>query len=234
MKDFFSLDSKLYKYCTFLSEVLILTILWTVCSIPIITMGAATTGMYYVFTRLLSGREGYVSRDFFKSFKQNFVQATFLTILLLFAAWIIYINITNLQTDSFFLPVQFVLCYELIITLIYIFPVLSRFEMNTFQLIRTCIFMANRHLFTSFTCLILFIAFVALCMYQPFLIVVAAGFYAWLTSLMFMKLFRKYLPNMDGDIEYTNAQLGEMEEAEKAKQASTQTAETNLNDSNNI
>ena len=234
MKDFFSLDSKLYKYCTFLSEVLILTILWTVCSIPIITMGAATTGMYYVFTRLLSGREGYVSRDFFKSFKQNFVQATFLTILLLFAAWIIYINITNLQTDSFFLPVQFVLCYELIITLIYIFPVLSRFEMKTFQLIRTCIFMANRHLFTSFTCLILFIAFVALCMYQPFLIVVAAGFYAWLTSLMFMKLFRKYLPNMDGDIEYTNAQLGEMEEAEKAKQASTQTAETNVNDSNNI
>ena len=219
MKDFFSLDSKLYKYCNFLSEVLILTILWTICSLPVITVGAATTGMYYVFTRLLSGREGYVSRDFLKSFKQNFVQATFLTILLIFAAWIIYINIANLKTDSFFWPVQFVLCYELIITLIYIFPVLSRFEMKTFQLIRTCIFMANRHIFTSFTCLVLFVAFVAICMYQPFLIVVAAGFYAWLTSLMFMKLFRKYLPNMDGDIEHTNAELGEMEEAAKAAEA---------------
>ena len=213
MRGLFSLDSKLYKYCTFLGDMLILTLLWTVCSIPIITLGASTTAMYYVLTRLLSGREGYISKDFFKSFKQNFLQATFLTILILGAAWLIYFNIANLQTGSALLGVQFVLCYELIIVIIYIFPVLSRFEMKSFQLIWTCIFMANRHLLTTITCFVLFVAFIGLCMYQPFLIVIAAGFYGWLTSLMFMKLFRKYLPKMDTSLEYTNAELGEMEEA---------------------
>ncbi|MBR6400071.1 MAG: YesL family protein [Firmicutes bacterium] len=227
MKELFSLDGKLYKYCTFLCDILVLTLLWTVCSIPLITIGASTTAMYYVLTRLLSGREGYISKDFFKSFRQNFIQATFLTLLIFGAAWLIYFNIANLQKGSLLLGVQFVLCYELIIVIIYIFPVLSRFNMKSFQLIQTCIFMANRHLLTTITCFVLFISFIALCMYQPFLIVVAAGFYGWLTSLMFMKLFRKYLPKMDTSLEYTNAELGEMEDAQKADKTVDDTDMTN-------
>ena len=227
MKELFSLDGKLYKYCTFLCDILVLTLLWTVCSIPLITIGASTTAMYYVLTRLLSGREGYISKDFFKSFRQNFIQATFLTLLIFGAAWLIYFNIANLQKGSLLLGVQFVLCYELIIVIIYIFPVLSRFNMKSFQLIQTCIFMANRHLLTTITCFVLFISFIALCMYQPFLIVVAAGFYGWLTSLMLMKLFRKYLPKMDTSLEYTNAELGEMEDAQKADKTVDDTDMTN-------
>lgn len=215
MRGFLSIDSKFYKYLSVFADLIILTIIWTICSLPIITVGAATTGMYYVLTRLLSDREGYITKDFFKSFRQNFIQATFLTIMFLAAGWLVYFNVTHLQTSSMLLPVQFVLCYEIIITMIYVFPLLSRFEMKTFQLVRTACFMANRHLLTTFTCIILFIALVAVCFYQPMLIVICAGVYGWLTSLMFMKLFRKYLPDMDRDIEHTNAEIAAMQEAEK-------------------
>lgn len=210
MRGFLSIDSKFFKYLSFLGDLVILTILWTFCSIPLITLGAATTGMYYVLTRRLSDREGYISKDFFKSFKQNFVQATILTLIVMFMAWMIYFNISNLQTSSPFWPIQFVLCYELIITIIYIFPILSRFSMSVPQILKTALFMANRHLFTTFTCVILFIALVAICRYNMMLITVCAGFYGWLTSMMFMKLFRKYLPMMDVDMDHTNAEVGEM------------------------
>ena len=218
MKGFLSIDSKFYKYMTFFSDLVILTVLWTICSLPIITSGAATTAMYYVLTRQLSDREGYVGKDFFRSFRQNFVQATFLTIISLVMAWIIYININNMQTSSFMFPVQFVLCYELIITMIYIFPILSRFDNGVFGTVKAAIYMANKHLLTTFTCLGLMAALVIFCYYQPIMIVVCAGVYGWLTSLMFMKVFKKYLPSMDIDPSLTNAEVAEKEAAERERE----------------
>ena len=82
---------------------------------------------------------------------------------------------------------------------IYVFPVLSRFDLKLGALIRTSIFMANRHLLTTITCAVLFVAVFMIVLKYRMLIVLCAGFYAILTSLMFMKLFRKYVPDMDKD-----------------------------------
>ncbi len=79
--------------------------------------------------------------------------------------------------------------------------------------------MANRHLLTTITCIILFVALVAASIYNAMLLAVFAGLYGWLTSIMFMHLFRKYLPEMDRDIEHTNAEVGEMLEKKKADEA---------------
>lgn len=215
MKDFLSIDSKLYKYCTMLGDMILLTILWLLCSIPLITTGAATTGIYYVLTRMLSGREGYVTGDFFKSFKQNFLQATILTVFLYIAGFLVYFNFMHLQEGSILLPMQYVLCFELTSISIYIFPILSRFDMSVPKLIQTAFFMANKHLLTTFTCFILFVALIALCLYQPILIIVCVGFYGWLTSLMFMKLFKKYIPDMDKDLFKTNAEIAAESEVSK-------------------
>ena len=95
--------------------------------------------------------------------------------------------------------VQYVLLYELLIFTIYVFPVLSRFDLKLGELIKTSIFMANRHLLTTITCAILFVAIVMIVLKCGVLIILCAGAYAILTSLMFMNLFRKYVPDMDKD-----------------------------------
>ncbi len=203
MDKWLGLDSKFYKYGTLLGDLIILTILWLICSIPVITIGASTTALYYVTTRQLSNREGYVSKDFFKSFKSNFLEATGVTILLGVIGVVLYVNIhffvPNTTIDTIILLVQYVLLYELTIVTIYVFPVLSRFNLKFGQLLKTSLFMANRHLLTTFTCAILFVAVVLIVLRCGILIIVCAGSYAILTSLMFMKLFRKYVPDMDKD-----------------------------------
>lgn len=203
MGKWFGLDSKFYKYGTLLADLIILTILWLICSIPVITIGASTTALYYVTTRQLSNREGYVSRDFFRSFKQNFLEATAMTLILGVIAVVLFININLFVPDStintIIYLIQYVLLYELLIFSIYVFPVLSRFDLKLGALIKTSIFMANRHLLTTFTCAILFVAIVMIVLKCGILIILCAGAYAILTSLMFMKLFRKYVPDMDKD-----------------------------------
>lgn len=203
MGKWLGLDSKFYKYGTLLGDLIILTILWLICSIPIITIGASTTALYYVTTRQLSNREGYVSRDFFKSFKQNFFEATAMTLILGVIAVVLFININLFVPDTtiniIIYFVQYVILYELLIFTIYVFPVLSRFDLKLGALIKTSIFMANRHLLTTITCAILFVAIVMIVIKCGVLIILCAGAYAILTSLMFMKLFRKYVPDMDKD-----------------------------------
>lgn len=197
MNEFFKLEGKFFKYGTLLADLIILTLLWYLCCIPLITFGAATTGMYYVTTRQLSNREGYVTKDFFKSFKSNFLQATIMTLLLLVVVAIVFVNIVYLNGASVFYPVQFIICYEAVITSIYCFPILSRFDMKTGQILKTAFFMANRHLLTTWTCLLLLAAIVMICLKYPVLLVLCAGIYGILTSLMFMKVFRKYNPELD-------------------------------------
>lgn len=203
MDKIFGLDSKFYKYGTLLCDLIILTLLWFICSIPIITIGASTTALYYVTTRQLSDREGYVTKDFFKSFKQNFLEATAMTLILGVVGVILYINIHLFVPDTtiniIIYLIQYVILYELMIFTIYVFPVLSRFDLKLGALIRTSIFMANRHLMTTITCAVLFVAVFMIVLKYRMLIVLCAGFYAILTSLMFMKLFRKYVPDMDKD-----------------------------------
>ncbi len=213
MNNFFGLDSKFYKYGSILADILIITLLWTITSLPIITVGASTTAMYYVITRQLSNREGYIRTDFFKSFKANFFQATGVTILFIVIFAVLFFNIYILPGDSVLFPIQFVLLAVAVAVLAFVFPVLSRFEFKFFELLRTSFFLAVRHFPTSFTCVVLLYAIYVLVLRWPFAFVVCAGVYGWLTSLMFMRVFKKYVPQMDTD-EYDEFKRQELLAAE--------------------
>ena len=193
-------NSLFFKYGTILADLIILTIIWSLVSLPIITIGAATTALYYVTTRQLSDREGYVTRDFFKSFKQNFIQGTILTVILIFFVVILFMNITMTYGTIFFY-ISIVIAYEVIITAMYAFPILARFDLKAPQVIRNAFFMANRHIFTTWTCFVLAFAMFALCYFWPFLFVVCVGLYCFISSIFFMMVFRKYVPEMDKDTE---------------------------------
>ena len=155
MGGWFNIDSKFYRFCSYIGDFIILMVLWAIFSLPVITVGASTTAAYYVATRQLSSREGYIWKDFLKSFKSNFIQSTLSTIIFGIIGAVIYINIEFLEKSSIFFPVQFVLLYELTITVIYTFPLLSRFNFKFFKLLKTAFLMANKHLLTTISCLIL-------------------------------------------------------------------------------
>ena len=53
-----------------------LNLLWLVCCIPVFTAGAATTAVYYVTLKLVRDEDDSTIKSFFRSFIQNFKQAT--------------------------------------------------------------------------------------------------------------------------------------------------------------
>ena len=94
MGGIFSIENPVWQFINKLLHVLLLNLLWVVCSIPIITMGASTTAVYYVTLKLVRDEEGYTIKSFFDSFKTNFKQATLIWIILLLVGIFLGVDLT--------------------------------------------------------------------------------------------------------------------------------------------
>lgn len=205
MGGFFRIDGPFFKFGTALADIMVVGIAWFICSLPIITIGPSTTAMYYVMTRKYSDRDGYILKDFFKSFKENFVKATLVWLCILVVGVVLVLNILNIEMlgkmADFLLPFQLIFIVELFMIFLYIFPLLSRFEVKFLSLFKTAFFMANRHILTTIMLLILFAGvFLGINIMPPFLLI-AAGAYAYVASILFVRIFRKYRPELDKDPE---------------------------------
>lgn len=89
----FGIDSKFYEVVSKIADLIVLNLLFVLFSLPIITMGASTTALYGVTKKMAENREGYIFRNFFQLFKENFRQSTVMWIILLVAAMIPTVDI---------------------------------------------------------------------------------------------------------------------------------------------
>ena len=80
---FFSYESRFSQLLLKLCYACYLNLLWFVCSIPIVTIGASTTALYYASLKVVRDEDSHVAALFFRSFRQNFKQATVLWLILL-------------------------------------------------------------------------------------------------------------------------------------------------------
>lgn len=86
---------KLLKFSENLTDICILGALWFLCSLPIVTIGAANTAMYAVFMQHIIHGKRELVKPFFAAFKKNFKCATIL--------WLIMFSLMILFTvDAFY------------------------------------------------------------------------------------------------------------------------------------
>ena len=60
----FNLDSPIGRAMNTVADIMIFSVLWVVCSLPVFTVGAATTALYYASMRSVR-QEGSAFKDFF-------------------------------------------------------------------------------------------------------------------------------------------------------------------------
>lgn len=64
-------------------DMMLLNILFIVCSLPVFTIGASLSALNYVCLKMKDDEEGYIWKSFFRSFKENFKQGTGMWLLML-------------------------------------------------------------------------------------------------------------------------------------------------------
>ena len=116
-----------------IGDMICLNVMWVICCIPIITIGASTVALYTVMLKMVKNEEGYIFRGFLKAFKTNFKQSTIIWIILLLLGilWTVDFRVAGvipgmagIVLRTLFLALGFIL----LSVMIYIFPLTARYE----------------------------------------------------------------------------------------------------------
>ena len=220
---FLSYDSKFGQLFLKLSYGCCLNILWLVCCLPIVTIGASTTALYYTSFKIAKDEGSYITTMFFRSFKQNFKQATIIWLIMLVAGLVIVadaILLYRLRATStgtiaviwtLLLAVMFACMIAYVIVLVYIFPLLSIASNTTANMFKNAFLIGTHYLFV--TILVVFVHyamfFLVVNVFTP-LIIFGEGLCAVISAHMLLKILRPLLydPNAEKEDEFESGDGG--------------------------
>ena len=137
----FSLDSPLFSFLNKVADLILLNILTMICCLPIITIGASMRALHYVVLKMVRDEESYIVRSYFKSFRQNFKQATIIWLILLLVGAVligdvVILNFSAIRFSNWIRIALFTVIIIVLLATMHLFPVLSRFDntiKNTFK-----------------------------------------------------------------------------------------------------
>lgn len=204
MKDvgkFLDMDSPFMRVLNRVADLMIMNFLMMICCIPVITAGAAFTAMHYVFLKVVRGEEGYLIKGFFKSFKENFKQATiiWLLMLLVIAVYVgdsFIFNYSGLTFPKALVIAVVAVAVLLVLAAVYVFPLQARFENSVKNTLKNAMILAFANLpktllmVVCYALPIVIVYFSSYAVLFVFLFGISAPAYgaAWIYSGIFKKL----------------------------------------------
>ena len=204
MSNLFSMDNLFFRFMSRVADALILNFFFLITSIPVVTMGASYTAMYYYCTKAVANEEGYLWKSYWKSFKLNFKQGFFMELIFGIAALIIYVDIKYLYQvaivgDSFAWKLVFFIVIGIAIliaiTFMYAFPILARFDNKTFQIIKNAVFMSLKHFSTTVPLILIALLCILIGWIMfPTSLLFIVGAWVYLSSILIYRVLDRYMP----------------------------------------
>lgn len=145
-------DSEFMQALGRVADYVILNVLCVIFSLPVITAGAAMTAKYYVSMKMVRGEEPAVWQAFWKSFRENFMQATGIWVpalaILLVLAWDWYAVVNGSSQSMPSAGKILLLIMTLMVGMVTyaVFPFLARFQMTTVEALKGAMVFCFLHL----------------------------------------------------------------------------------------
>ena len=167
----FNPENKFWIFIGKIADVACMSLLWTLTSLPVITIGASTAAFYSFTMDAVQDLEGGVWSSYFQAFRKNFKKATLLWVLQLilfvflsvnlYAAWKLYLAKGFIALGILSLA----LCSMLLLigTGVYLYPITVTYNFPVKKVIADSFVMAIRNPHVTISCLALhFLASVAI------------------------------------------------------------------------
>ena len=209
---FFSYESRFSQLLLKLCWSCWLNILWFLCSLPIFTIGAATTALYYASLKIVREEETNVTAMFFRSFRENFKQATGIWLILLAIGaflgadgYIVYhLRSTSAGTMAvvwtLVLAALIAAAVAYVIELLYVFPLLASVSNSTRAMLKNAFLIGTHYLFVTILVFAVHFAmfFAVVAVFTP-LIIFGEGFCALVSAWLLSTVLRSvsYDPSED-------------------------------------
>lgn len=194
--------SKLYEIGSVLWDIVALSLIWLVFSLPVVTSGASSAALYFALYRRIKKESDAAVPDFMRSFKSNLKQSVPLSLLYTVFAVIIGVNIhiarfglNGIMLPDWYLPFAILLIVPFITMYPFAYPYLARFSNDTKHIIMNAATLSSMNPGKAF-CLFLISAasLVLMVLFPPCLLVVPfVG--AYLKVMVAEKVFEAAIEN---------------------------------------
>ena len=187
----------LFSFLNLLGQLILLSILWTVCCLPIITIGASTTALYYTVVKVLRRNRGSLFAAFFREFRGSFLQSLNINMVFLcYFGVLAYFSIPRLTAAQNGIDPGFYALVGLAVLgalpLSFVYPTISRFYHKGGSLLRFQLMVIGKHPHIILACTVLLAAGIFLAMSNPAALIFVPGVVCYVQSLMLEPVFRKY------------------------------------------
>ncbi len=172
-------EGKVMIFFTRIAYSAYLNVLWFFCCLPIVTAGASTTALFYVTLKMAKDEEGNVTKSFFRAFRQNFKKATVIWLILLALGIVLALDgyiFYHMRFENAFWAVGtavfLVALAAYAIVMMYIFPLLARFENTVKAMFLNSIMLGMRFLLCTVAMAVIYfvMAFVIINVFTPIII----------------------------------------------------------------
>lgn len=210
MNRIFDMNNGFFQVLSRIADLMILNIIFLVTCIPIVTIGAAWTSLYYVTLKMVRNEESYIVRSYFKSFKENFKQSTLMWLVILVLIVLLFFDyrIINVMGGTMAQAMHIGLAMVtlfLAMILTYLFPLQSKFYNTIKNTCKNSLLMSLRHLPQTFIMLVIMAAAAIITFLNTwtlsygllFWILMGFATIALANSWFLVRIFDKYIPQVE-------------------------------------
>lgn len=194
-------DNPFLQFMTTLAGFIGLNILFLITCLPVITIGPALTALYTVTMQEAREEYGYLYSTYLKTFKKVFRKSAAAFLLHLVLVLVLIYNVAfwgaqDTVTSNIFLFLVTGMLVVLVLSFLYTYPLLARFENSVKQTLKNSVLVAISNPKYTLGLLAICIVAVTLCMVvsqaKIFMVLVGFSFLAFCNSMLFIRIFRKY------------------------------------------
>jgi len=200
--------SKLFGLGEIIWDLMSLSLLWILFSLPVITSGAASAALYYSVRRRFQLGYSTPSRDFMKSFRQNLKQGIVINLLFLiygsvtgFNLYVALHGFRGVILPEGYLPFAVILILPILIFYPLTFPYLARFDIDTrHTLTNSALLTLMNPLKAIAVWIYMLVTLLAMILFPPCALVAPAGI-----TFVIMRMIEKIFSAATGDEEQKDA-----------------------------
>lgn len=197
----FNLDSPLMQALGKMADLMWLNCLTLVCCLPVVTIGASLTAMNYMALKMARDEECYITRGFFKSFKENFKQATIIWLVMLLMIVVLitdFMVVTGSPQTGYMKVLQAAVWFVsvlLAVTALYVFPVLAKFDNTILKTVKNALIISLMQFPKTILMLVIYavpaVLFCTVVQTIPLCMLFGLAVPAFLSAKLYSKFFRK-------------------------------------------
>ena len=187
--------SRIAEVLSGLIDLIVAGLLWLVCSLPVFTLGASTSALYYAVAKCVRHNRGQLTPTFFQGFRDNFRPASLIWLIMIAYALLgladaYAIRMMGYGPGTVLYNLSIIFFLPLFFLFPWVFAYISRFQNTVKGTLKYCVWLMLHHIGKSILLALTVLVFLLFCWLIPFLIPLLPAAICLMASLIIEPVFR--------------------------------------------